>query len=157
MENSDPGPLFLSLEESSACTWVWLSNLVQTVTYDCVFLALQFTKSTTSSCWAILQQQPHKPWVLPTQLLVNIADQQQWRGTWVVCTLSVSKPHTYPSKLQGLLFHFLPRDIDCRRAAHASSLSAHPVFLLVWLGWVKTLNLEFSGETNWNMWLHMLS
>lgn len=61
----------------------------------------------------------------------------------MVGTLSVPTPLTYPSKSQGLLFHFLPKEIDCRRAAHCFSPSTHPVFLLTSLRWVQNRKFSF--------------
>ena len=89
--------------------------------------------SSMSPTCGTLQWQLHKPWALPASLTTNTADQLQGRGTWVVCTLSVPMPHTYPSKWQGL--HFIPRDTDCGRAAHVSSPSISRFLVsLTWLG-----------------------
>lgn len=124
--------LSLNLTEASAFTCAQLSNL-------CTLWP------TTMSSWhynplnllpapaGTLQWQLHKPWALPASLTTNTADQLQGRGTWVVCTLSVPMPHTYPSKWQGL--HFIPRDTDYGRAAHVSSPSISRFLVsLTWLG-----------------------
>lgn len=53
------------------------------------------------------------------------------------CAFYLSPSPTLILPITGLLFHFLPQDIDYRSTVHFSSPFTHSVFLLTRLGWVQ--------------------
>lgn len=110
----------LRLKKTLVCFWGLAFKHVLSCHLWSVFWALcQIpTKITANSCWAVYSNSRRSPGLSqPSCLQTSLINSRKWEFKWYVCTLSVPEPHTYPSKLWGLLFYFLPWDIECRRAS----------------------------------------
>lgn len=78
--------------------------------------------------------------------LLTLPANQQQRQTQGVCTSCVPSP-TLISSHYSLLFHFLPRDLACRRGAHFLPLLHTHFHVKPSLADRKTPSIGISGET----------